>query len=85
MIVVAPSPSPTLSSFTVNVIAVGAPSSSVIVPVPVAVPIVAFAALLNVATTVSFDSFRTSPVTDTSKVWLVVPAANVSVPPVMAV
>ena len=60
-------------------------SSSVIVPVPVAVEIVAFAALPSDTTTVSFDSSRTSPVTETSKVWLVVPAANVSVPPVMAV
>ena len=64
---------------------VGAPSSSVIVPVPVAVPIVAFPALLSVATTVSSASSSVSPVTDTSKVWLVVPAANVSVPPVIAV
>ena len=56
-----------------------------IVPVPLAVEIVAFVGLLRVTTTVSFDSSSASPVTDTSKVWLVVPAAKVSVPPVIAV
>ena len=61
------------------------PSSLTIVPVPVAVEIVAFAALLSIATTVSFGSSSVSPVTDTSKVWLVVPIAKVSVPPVIAV
>ena len=64
---------------------VGGSSSSVIVPVPVAVPMVAYAALLNVTTTVSSASSVVSPVTDTSKLRLVVPAANVSVPPVIAV
>ena len=63
----------------------GVLSSSVIVPVPVAVKIVAFAALLRVTMTVSSASSSVSPVTDTSKVWLVVPTAKVSVPPVMAV
>ena len=87
MIVVAPSPSPTLLSSTVKVIEVGAASSSVIVPVPVpaVVETTAFVGALSDTRTVSFDSSRTSPVTDTSKVWLVVPAVKVSVPPVMAV
>ena len=76
------SPSVTLGE---SIETVGAPSSSVIVPVPVAVPVVAFAALLNVTTTVSSASSAVSPVTDTSKLRLVVPAANVSVPPVIAV
>ena len=64
---------------------VGVPSSSVIVPVPVAVETAAFAALLSVTTTVSSASSVVSPVTDTLKVWLVAPAAKVSVPPVTAV
>ena len=56
-----------------------------IVPVPLAVEIVAFVGPLRVTTTVSFDSSSASPVTDTSKVRLVVPAAKVSVPLVIAV
>ena len=87
VIVVAPSPSPTALSSTVSVIEVGAASSSVTVPVPVPAleETVAFVALPRLTFTVSFDSSRTSPVTDTSKVWLVVPAAKVSVAPVIAV
>ena len=59
-------------------------SLSVIVPVPLAVemPVVA---LLSSSTTVSFPSCVVSPVTDTAIVWVVVPAANVSVPPATAV
>ena len=83
-LVVPLSPSATLGEVMESV---GASSSSVIVPVPV--PAVfdtaAFVGLLNVTTTVSFDSSSVSPVTDTSKVRLVVPAAKVSVPPVIAV
>ena len=75
-------PSATLGE---SIDSVGVPSSSVIVPVPLAVEIVAFVGLLRVTTTVSFDSSSVSPVTDTSKVRLVVPAAKVSVPPVIAV
>ena len=92
VIVVAPSPSPTSSSSTVSVIVSGAPSSSVIVPstlsavatTPLRDVIVAFAALLHVTTTVSSGSFTVSPVTDTLRVRLVVPAAKVSVPPAIA-
>ena len=77
------SPSFTLGELTDSV----GPSSFVIVPVPV--PAVfdtaAFVALLSDTTTVSFDSASVSPVTDTSKLRLVVPAAKVSVPPVIAV
>ena len=76
------SPSVTLGE---SIDSVGASSSSVIVPVPVAVEIVASVALLRVTTMVSLTSSIASPVTDTSKVWLVVPAAKVSVPPVIAV
>ena len=78
------SPSVTLGE---SIDSVGASSSSVIVPVPVPAvfDMAAFVGLLRDTTTVSFDSSRTSPSTDTSKVWLVVPAAKVSVPPVMAV
>ena len=76
------SPSVTLGE---SIDSVGRSSSSVIVPVPLTVEIVAFAALLRVTTTVSFDSSSVSPVTDTLKVWLVVPAVKVSVPPVIAV
>ena len=78
------SPSVTLGE---SIDSVGASSSSVIVPVPV--PAVfdtaAFVGLLSSTTTVSFDSSSVSPVTDTSKVRLVVPAAKVSVPPAIAV
>ena len=76
------SPSVTLGEL---IDSVGVASLSVIVPVPVPAEIVAFVALLRATTTVSFGSSRTSPVTDTLKVWLVVPAAKVSVPPVIAV
>ena len=76
------SPSVTLGE---SIDSVGAPSSSMIVPVPVAVAIVAPVAPLRVTTTVSTDSSSVSPVTDTSKVRLVVPAAKVSVPAVIAV
>ena len=62
-----------------------AASSSVIVPVPVAVPIVALVALLRVTLRVSLRSPSVSPITDTLKVWLVVPGAKVSVPSAMAV
>ena len=87
MIVVALSPSPTSLSSTVSVIVSGALSSSVIVPVPV--PAVfdtaAFVGALRDTRIVSSDSFTVSPVTNTLKVWLVVPAAKVSAPAVMAV
>ena len=63
----------------------GPESSSVIVPVPVAVPMAALTALLSVTTTVSSASSSVSPITETSKVWLVVPAAKVRAPAVMAV
>ena len=76
------SPSVTRGELTDSV---GIPSLSVIVPVPLTVEIVAFVAPLRVTTTVSFASSSVSPVTDTSKVWLVVPAVKVSVPPVIAV
>ena len=78
------SPSVTLGESIDNV---GTPSLSVIVPVPVpaVVETAAFVGALSDTRTVSFDSSRTSPVTDTLKVSLVVPAANVSVPPVIAV
>ena len=93
VIVVALSPSPTSASSTVSVIVSGASSSSVIVPstlselamTPLGDEISAFAAPLKVTSTVSSDSFTVSPVTDTLKVCLVVPAAKVSVPAVMAV
>ena len=55
------------------------------VPVPAVFDTVAFVGLLSDTTTVSFDSSSASPVTDTSKVRLVVPAVKVSVPPVIAV
>ena len=83
VIVVAPSSSLTVSSSTVSVIEVGAASLSVIVPVPV--PAVVETTAFVGALRDTFDSSRTSPVTDTLKVWLVVPAAKVSVPPVIAV
>ena len=75
------SPSVTLGELMETV----TPSSLTIVPVPVAAEIVAFAALPSVTTTVSFGSSSVSPVTDTLKVWLVVPAAKVRLPPMMAV
>ena len=54
---------------------------SVIVPVALAVAIdVPADALLSVTVNVSFASLTVSPVTETANVWLVVPAANVSVP-----
>ena len=64
----------------------GVASLSVIVPVPVPAVLdtAAFVGALRVTTTVSFDSSRTSPSTDTLKVWLVVPVAKVSVPAVIA-
>ena len=76
------SPSVTLAAATDTV---GGSSSSVIVPVPVAVEIAAPDASLRVTRMVSSTSSVVSPVTETSKVWLVVPAAKVSVPPVIAV
>ena len=60
-------------------------SLSAMVPVPVAVDTVAFVGLLRDIATVSSGSLVVSPVTDTVIVWLVVPAANVSVPAVTAV
>ena len=61
-------------------------SLSAIVPVPVAVEIGVFDGfgLLSVICTVSLPSISPSPVTETSKVLLVSPAENVSVPPVIA-
>ena len=78
------SPSVTLGSL---IDSVGVASSSVIVPVPVpaVVETAAFTGSFSRTFTVSFASSKTSPVTDTLKVWLVVPAAKVSVPPAMAV
>ena len=61
------------------------PSSFVIVPVPVPVPIAALMPLLSATTTVSSGSSSVSPVTDTVISRVVVPAAKVRVPPVMAV
>ena len=55
------------------------------VPVPVVADTVAFVAPLRVTKTVSFNSSVVSPVTATLKVWLVVPAVKVSVPPVIVV
>ena len=55
-------------------------SSSRIVPVPVSAARAACVALRNVTTTVSSGSASSSPVTDTSIVCSVSPAANVSVP-----
>ena len=75
------SPSVTLGE---SIDSAGAPSSSMIVPVPATVASVAFAALLRKTMTVSFDSSFVSPVTATSKVWLVVSAGKVNVPPVIA-
>ena len=78
------SPSVTLGSL---IDSVGVASLSVIVPVPVpaVVETAAFTGSFSRTFTVSFASSRTSPVTATSKVWLVVPAAKVSVPAVSAV
>ena len=61
---------------------VGAPSSSVIVPVPVPAELdtAALVGPLRATTTVSSVSSCASPVTDTSRVCVVSPAANVSVP-----
>ena len=59
---------------------VGAASSSVIVPVPVPVEIVALVGLLSFTATVSFSSFRVSPLTVTTMLLLVSPAAKVKVP-----
>ena len=75
---------PRFPSFTLgaSMDSVGAPSSSRIVPVTLAV---AFVGPLSVTTTVSSASSSASPVTATSTVRLVVPAANVSVPSAMAV
>ena len=66
---------------------VGAASSSVTVPVPVVASAarVAFTGSLNVTSTVSAGSSAASLVTATSRVWLVVPMAKVSVPAVIAV
>ena len=64
---------------------VGASSSSVMVPVPVAVARVAFTGALRVTITASSASSAVSPVTVTSIVCVVVPAAKVSVPAVSAV
>ena len=75
-------PSVTLGELIDNV---GVPSSSVIVPVPVPVAIVALLALLNLRITVSLDSWRASPVTDTSMFLLICPAVKVSMPDVTAV
>ena len=79
---VSPVPSATVGE---SIDTVGGSSSSVIVPVPVAVPRVAFVGPLRVTATVSLSSSVASPVKATSKVWLVSPAAKVSVPAVMAV
>ena len=64
---------------------VGASSSSLTVPVPAASPRVALTGPLNVTATVSSASSVASPVTVTSRVRVVVPAAKVSVPAVSAV
>ena len=55
------------------------------VPVPAVLDTTAFVGLLSDTRIVSFASSPVSPVTDTSKVWLVVPAVKVSVPPEIAV
>ena len=62
-------------------------SSSLMVPVPLLAVVDSPApdALLRAITTVSSDSAVMSPVTATVIVWLVVPAANVSIPAVTAV
>ena len=72
-------PSDTLGE---SIDSVGAASSSVIVPVPVPdmLDTTALVGLLSVTTTVSFGSSSVSPVTDTTNVLLVSPAAKVSVP-----
>ena len=66
---------------------VGASSSSVTVPVPAPAPgaMEAFTGALNVTATVSSGSSATSPMTVTSIVRLVSPAAKVSVPAASAV
>ena len=64
---------------------VGAPSSLVIVPVPVAVPSVAFVGSLNCTGIVSSASASVSPRTETVTVFVVSPAAKVSVPSASAV
>ena len=63
-------------------VTVGASSSSVIVPVPLAAVAdrTALVGLPSAMITVSFGSSVSSPVTDTVKVSLVLPAANVTVP-----
>ena len=58
----------------------GGGGAAVSVPVPVAAARVAFPALLNVTTMVSSASSSASPVTETSRVRVVVPGAKVSVP-----
>ena len=65
----------------------GVASSSAIVPVPVSSPegMVALVGPLKVTSIVSFASSRASPVSVTSIVWVVVPAAKVSVPAARAV
>ena len=60
-------------------ITVGVASSLVIVPVPTEVPTAALCGLLSFNFTVSSGSFKSSAVTVTSTVWLVLPAANVKV------
>ena len=72
------SPSTTLGE---SIERVGALSSSVIVPVPVAVSIVAPSAFESSMATVSSVSSTSSPLTVTSIVFSVSPAAKVSVPP----
>ena len=78
----APVPSATLG---LSIDTVGASSSSVMVPVPAASPRVALTGALKAMAMVSSASSAASPVTETSKVCVVVPAAKVSVPAVMAV
>ena len=79
------SPSVTVGELTESVGVVESSSRMVPVPLPAVADSVAFVGLLRVTTTVSSDSLVPSPVTDTVIVWLVVPAANVSVPAVSAV
>ena len=83
------SPSATVTARGVAIVNVGVPvvSSSRMVPVPLlaVADSPAPVALLRAITTVSSASRVVSPVTNTVIVWLVVPAANVSIPAVTAV
>ena len=83
--VVAPPFSAMDEAASANVTIGGSSSVTVPVPVPAVVEIVAPDALLRATRMVSSASSTVSPVTETSKVRLVVPAAKVSVPATIAV